>query len=96
MSTAGRTKENLIRFVDFLSQKGNRNIGQPPYTLKAADLDENFQRLILRPNGIESAGFLSPVTFLPDGQHIETVTIDLIVNGKFQQALILGKLIPTA
>jgi len=92
----GRTKENLIRFVDFLSQKGSRNTGQPPYTLKAADLDENFQRLILRPDGLDAASVPSPVTFLPDGQHVETLTIDLIVNGKFQQAVIFGKLIPTA
>lgn len=89
-----RTKENLIRFVDFLSQKGSKNTGKPPYTIKAADLDENFQRLTLKVDAADGSSTVPVIEYLPDGQHLSSLTIDVILNGKVTQTVIFGVPIP--
>lgn len=83
-----RSKENLILFKPYLADRGTKNTGKPPYTLQAADLDENFQRLIVRVDGFD----LGVIEFLPDGTHLPSMTVDLILNGELRQFEMIGQL----
>lgn len=81
-----KTREGLISFKGYLGQKDFHNTGKPPYTIKAADLDENFQRLVVRIQDFPAGS----ITYLSDGQHIPSIAVDLIVNGVFTQYLMVG------
>lgn len=81
-----RSRENLILFKPYLADRGSINTGKPPYTLKATDLDENFQRVLLRVDDFDPG----IIKYMPDGQHVPSVTVDLLVNGVLTQFQMIG------
>jgi hypothetical protein len=105
-----RTPDGLVSFTGYLQNRGDKNTGQPPYTLKAADLDENFRRLVVRPvDGKISVKRSSdgqrvevdqPIQFTRriTGQEmaVETQLLDVVVDGVIRQLVVVGKLVPEA
>ena len=105
-----RTPDGLVSFTGYLQDRGVKNTGQPPYTLKAADLDENFRRLVVRPvDGKISVKRTSDgktvdvdqpilVTRRITGQEmaVDTQLLDVVVDGVIRQMVVVGKLVPEA
>jgi hypothetical protein len=114
------TPDGLISFKSYLvSGNGTKNTGQPPYTIKAKDLDDNFQRLVVKSHASKGGLILSdstsriPITRASDGKTVDTVipitigndlhgqhisthvlTLDLIIDGTFRQAVVCAELVP--
>jgi hypothetical protein len=105
-----RTPDGLVSFTGYLQNRGDKNTGQPPYTIKAADLDENFRRLVVRPvdgklsvkrtSDGETVDVDQPisVTRRITGQEmaVDTQILDVIVNGQIRQMVVVGQLVPEA
>jgi hypothetical protein len=104
------TPDGLVSFKGYLASGGGaKNTGQPPYTIKAADLDNNFQRVVCRDSDklqvlrssdgktVEAGPLL---TFKRDahGQVASTssLTLDVIVDGVIRQMVVVGQLVPEA
>ena len=102
------TPDGLISFKGYLASGGGaKNVGQSPYTIKAADLDNNFQRVVCRDSDklqvvrssdgkTVEAGPLLTFKRDPHGQvaTASALTIDVIVDGKFRQMAVIAELIP--
>lgn len=103
-----RTPDGLVSFTGYLQDRGTQNTGKPPYTIKAADLDENFRRLVVHPvdgkitvkraSDGKSVDVDQPITVTRriTGQEVavETQIVDLIIDGKFRQAIFVARLVP--
>jgi hypothetical protein len=105
------TPDGLVSFKGYLvSGSGAKNVGQSPYTIKAADLDENFRRLVVRSvDGKISVRRTSdgqrvdvdqPISFTRriTGQEmaVDTQLLDVVVDGEIRQLVVVGKLVPEA
>jgi hypothetical protein len=105
------TPDGLVSFKGYLASGGGaKNTGQPPYTIKAADLDENFRRLVVR-----SVDGKISVKRTSDGQRVDvdqpisvtrritgqemavdTQLLDVVVDGVIRQMVVVGSLVPEA
>jgi hypothetical protein len=73
------TPDGLVSFKGYLASGGGaKNTGQPPYTIKAADLDNNFQRVVVKCKTTSRGEIVgvndSPIeiTRASDGQKVQT------------------------
>jgi hypothetical protein len=103
-----RTPDGLVSFTGYLQDRGVKNTGQPPYTIRAADLDENFRRLVVRPvDGKISVKRTSdgqmvevdqPIQFTRriTGQKmaVDTQLLDVVVDGSLRNMVVVGTLVP--
>lgn len=103
------TLDGLVSFKGYLAKKTDKNTGQPPYTIKAADLDNNFQRVVCRDSDklqvvrssdgqTVEAGPLITFKRDPHGQvaTASAITLDVIVDGQIRQMVVVGQLVPEA
>lgn len=85
---------NLIRFQDYLGKKGA--LGQPPATIKAKDLDQNFDALKVK-NLKDAAGVvIGEARMTSDGQTIQLLgftiqPLQVCIDGQTKTIKILAK-----
>lgn len=84
----------LIRFQDFLGKKGQ--LGQPPATIKAKDLDHNFEALKVKNLKDATGVVIGTATMTQDGQNLQLVgftvqSLDVCINGQTKTIKILAK-----
>jgi hypothetical protein len=88
------TPDGLVSFRSYLSNVGGQNTGQPPYTIKAKDLDTNFQMVTVRPpaaSGVgKSAAYTVKITPVGTELQFHVVTLHVCVNGVDKQIDVLA------
>jgi hypothetical protein len=86
----------LIRFQDYLSKRADGKSTAPPATIRAKDLDDNFQKCQLAPDkfGVykvetdPSNG--SSLVFMADNRQATWRLIDVCDNGEAKKMWVLG------
>jgi hypothetical protein len=85
---ADSDKNGLILFKNYLGQKATKGSFPPPYSIKAADLDNNFRRLTIIEQPDSAYSFYA-VEVTENGTILKFNTQELQFNGR--TLLIVGK-----
>jgi hypothetical protein len=102
------TPDGLVSFRGYLvSGSGAKNVGQSPYTIKAADLDNNFQRVVCRDadkiqvvrSSDGKAAEAGPLLTFKRDSHGQVAqashqTLDVVVDGVIRQMVVVGQIVP--
>jgi hypothetical protein len=67
----GKNKDGLVVFKEYLTQPDTPGKNNPPRSIKAEDLDENFRRLTIIPPSSEDKKNTYTVKITPKGTEIE-------------------------
>jgi hypothetical protein len=84
-------KKGLTLFKDYLNKSSNAATSAPPMSIRASDLDDNFQRLIpLAPEGYGGKEFFK---FTPFGLVPNVVNFQVCINGEIKTFAAIGFII---